>query len=287
MFNLLMKLGGWEEDGEDLIERNRLFLYTDEGIREKFDSGDRVDFDSLKRLPTIFIPEIRPDSDDDQLARIGAIHDVQTHGNALHIEYSYDTIIPPIPTHLIMTRFASEWGIDIGRYEHYTMHWAVKNVDLHRSLLRFFAEWHIRPSVFKIPSYLLTSEDLVSVMMPMRSEFDEVYSAIRESANDIKLRCKRADEIWRSQAIMQDVVELIAESAVVITDCSGKNPNVFYEMGIAHTLGRPVIPITQSSSDVPFDITHLRYIEYQNGDEGRQELRRVLRGRLRELTNCP
>ena len=285
MFNLLMKGGGWEDDGQDSIERNRLFESTDKSIRERFVSGDLVDFDSLRRLPSIFVPEIRPDFGDDQLARVGSILDVRINGNNLHIEYSYDRSLPPIPNYLLMTRFASEWGIEIREYEHYRTHWAVKNVDLHRSLLRFFAESHIRPTVFKIPSYLLTSENLVSVMMPMRSDFDEVYAAIKQSANDINLRCKRADEIWTSQAIMQDVAELIAESVVVVVDCTSKNPNVFYEMGIAHTLGRSVIPITQSPADVPFDITHLRYIRYLNNNEGRQQLRIELRHRLEELTS--
>lgn len=284
MFNLLMKGGGWEEDGQDLIERNRLFEFTDTSIKDTFVSGDRVDFDSLRHLPSIFVPEIRPDFGDDQLARVGSVVDVRTNGNNLRIEYSYDRSLPPIPNDMLMTRFASEWGIEIKAYEHYRTHWAIKNVDLYRSLLAFFAESHIRPSVFKIPSYFLTAENLVSVMMPMRSDFDEVYATIRQSANDINLRCRRADEIWNSQAIMQDVANLIAESVVVIVDCTGKNPNVFYEMGIAHTLGRSVIPITQSPADVPFDITHLRYIRYLNNNEGRQELRSELIHRLEELT---
>ena len=55
-----------------------------------------------------------------------------------------------------------------------------------------------------------------------------------------------------------DLVEF--KSRIVICDFSERNPNVFYEVGIAHTLGKHVIPITQTPNDVPFDLQHPRYI---------------------------
>jgi hypothetical protein len=72
----------------------------------------------------------------------------------------------------------------------------------------------------------------------------------------------RADDFWEHQAVIQDIVNLIARSRIVICDCSGRNPNVFYEAGIAHTLGKEVILITQNENDIPFDLRHLRYIRY-------------------------
>jgi len=54
----------------------------------------------------------------------------------------------------------------------------------------------------------------------------------------------------------------------VIADCTGRNPNVFYEIGLAHASGKPVILITQNSDDVPFDIRHLRYIQYDYTPRG-------------------
>ena len=82
---------------------------------------------------------------------------------------------------------------------------------------------------------------------------------------------------------MQDVVSLIDRSRVVICDCTGRNPNVFYEIGIAHTLGREVILITQSQEDIPFDLRHLRYVPYLNNREGRKELQRRVEARLANL----
>ena len=137
--------------------------------------------------------------------------------------------------------------------------------------------------MFKITSEDLVQEDLVSVMMPMHREFDNVYSAIRTAVEALGVKCRRADDVWESEAVMQDVVNLICRSQAVIADCSGRNPNVFYEMGVAHTIGREVVPITQSKSDVPFDIQHLRYIEYLNNREGRSDLIEQLSDRIEAL----
>ncbi len=82
---------------------------------------------------------------------------------------------------------------------------------------------------------------------------------------------------------MQDVVNLIDRSHVVIADCTGRNPNVSYEIGIAHTLGREVILITQIEADVPFELRHLRYVAYLNNGEGRAVLAQALQQRLEAL----
>jgi nucleoside 2-deoxyribosyltransferase len=61
---------------------------------------------------------------------------------------------------------------------------------------------------------------------------------------------------------MQSVWESVNRARLIIADMTERNPNVFYELGIAHTLGKPVIMITQSMDYVPFDLKHLRCIVY-------------------------
>jgi hypothetical protein len=92
-----------------------------------------------------------------------------------------------------------------------------------------------------------------------------------------------ADDIWEDSVLVNDVVALIARSKVVICDLTGRNANVFYEAGIAHTLGREVVLITQSADDVPFDLRHHRYITYLGNFEGLVVLKEALIGRLRTL----
>jgi hypothetical protein len=77
---------------------------------------------------------------------------------------------------------------------------------------------------------------------------------------------------------------LIFIASLFATPCrTGRNPNVFYEIGIAHTLGREVILITQNAEDIPFDLRHLRYVRYLNNAEGRQALFDALEKRLTSL----
>ncbi|MBX3489060.1 MAG: hypothetical protein KIS98_06480 [Parvibaculum sp.] len=120
-------------------------------------------------------------------------------------------------------------------------------------------------------------------MMPFDAGFNSVYDSIRQAADAAGLRCRRADDIWENAAIIQDVVALIDRSRVVVCDCSGRNPNVFYEAGIAHTLGREVILITQSEQDIPFDLRYLRHVRYLNNDQGRAALTEALQARMQTI----
>jgi hypothetical protein len=120
-------------------------------------------------------------------------------------------------------------------------------------------------------------------MMPFHPNFYAVYATLKHISEDAGLRCRRADDIWENPAVIQDVVSLIDRSSIVICDCTGRNLNVFYEIGIAHTLGREVILITQADADIPFDLRHLRYVRYLNNGEGLDALSKQLQPRLADL----
>jgi AbiJ-like protein len=138
------------------------------------------------------------------------------------------------------------------------------------------------PNVFTVPDQPVES-DLVSVMMPFSAEFEPVHKAIQAACEIVGFRCLRASDIWESSVVVQDIFSLVFRSEVVIVDFSNRNPNVMYETGIAHTLGRNVIPISQSIDDVPFDLRHHRVLRYLNNREGRDELTSQLASRLRRF----
>lgn len=138
------------------------------------------------------------------------------------------------------------------------------------------------PSVFEVPDAEI-EDDLVSVMMPFDEKFTKVYNSIKETVDDLGLYCRRADDIWENSAVIQDVFTLIFRSFIVVCDFTDFNPNVFYETGIAHTLGKHVIPITQSSDKVPFDLGHHRFLHYLNNTEGRAKLKTNIKRRLNTL----
>ena len=138
------------------------------------------------------------------------------------------------------------------------------------------------PTVFDIPKNTVVDE-LVSVMMPFNMEFDNVIETIKEACSNENLICHRADDLWKNSTVIQDIFELIYCSSIVIVDFTAKNPNVFYEAGIAHTLGKNVIPITQSMDDIPFNLGHHRVLRYLNNDEGMHDLKNKLEDRLNTL----
>ena len=124
------------------------------------------------------------------------------------------------------------------------------------------------PHVFHVPEGTEIERDLVAVMMPFSKAFEIVQAGIKKACNSTNFRCLRVDDIWENSAIIQDIFSLIFRSYVVIVDFTGKNSNVMYETGIAHTLGKHVVPICQSLGDVPFDMQHHRALQYLPNIEG-------------------
>jgi hypothetical protein len=276
LFNLLMQASPWGA-GRDTVILGRLFEYTDGEIAATFKDGDKILVNKLIQLPCLFMQE----GTGDQLARVGTITRARVSGKEVSIEYTYELDIPSL---LNSTIYANKTEFDMSQdFEFSRSHWAVKDVDLYRVLLRNFQPRRQRPSVFTIPEHERIESVLVSAMMPFDAGFTAVYDSIKATAEKVGLRCRRADDIWENPAIIQDIVSLIDRSRVVICDCTGRNPNVFYEIGIAHTLGREVISITQNPEDIPFDLRHLRYVHYLNNTEGRQALCTALEARLNTL----
>lgn len=137
------------------------------------------------------------------------------------------------------------------------------------------------PSVFSIPDSDV-EDDLVAVMMPFAG-FDGVYQSIKKACSDTGLRCLRADDIWDNSSIIQDIFSLIYRAKIIIVDFSGKNPNVMYETGIAHTLGKIVVPLAQVVQDIPSDMVHHRALIYLKNGEGLQALETELAKKLRTI----
>jgi hypothetical protein len=109
----------------------------------------------------------------------------------------------------------------------------------------------------------------IFVLMPFNETMEPIYkNHIKKIATQLGLSVNRADNFFTNQSIVDDIWEAINAASVMIADCTGRNPNVFYEIGMAHVLGKPVILITQKKEDIPFDIGHLRYIHYEFTPKG-------------------
>ncbi|MEM6495881.1 MAG: hypothetical protein AAF709_04040 [Pseudomonadota bacterium] len=275
MYNLIVKARGWAE-GRDTFSADRTFEFTDDALEARFKPNERLDTNALTQLPTLFMSE----GFHNQFARVGTLTRIRSEGRELSLQFTYDEAIPPILNRHLQ---AFRADLDIREWEFTRTHWAIKDEDLFRVLLRNIQPRRLRPNVFQITDHENIEPALVSAMMPFDGQFDAVYETLQGISEDCGLRCRRADDIWENPTVIQDVVSLIDRSRVVIADCTNRNPNVFYEIGIAHTLGRDVILITQSEADVPFDLRHLRFVQYLNNGEGLADLAQQLRQPLENL----
>jgi hypothetical protein len=246
-----------------------MFEYTEKPIAHRFEGR----FNALRDFPTLFMSE----GVGDEVARIGTVTGILVSGGDVSISYAYDAEMPHLLNSQIY-KLSAQLGIH--DWEFSRTHWAVKDVDMFRVLFRGFQPVRNLPVVFRISDPPSIDRKLVSAMMPFHTDFSPVYEIIRSSCESLKLTCNRADDIWQNATVIQDVVALIDRSWIVVCDCTGRNPNVFYEAGIAHTLGREVVFITQSERDIPFDLRHLRYVPYLNNSEGRLALAEQLKSRF-------
>ena len=101
------------------------------------------------------------------------------------------------------------------------------------------------------------------VIMPYGDTFDELYEKfIVTVLSGAGFAVTRADEAISSTRIMANIIHGIEESCIVVADLTGGNANVFYELGLAHALHKPVIHLTQDVKGLPFDISGYQVIPY-------------------------
>lgn len=106
------------------------------------------------------------------------------------------------------------------------------------------------------------TKDQIFLLTPFHNEFDKMYNVVKELCTDIGFKVIRGDEEFIKGNILKYIVKNILESRVVIANLSGRNPNVYYELGIAHSMGKPVILLTEELNEVPFDLRNNRLIIY-------------------------
>jgi hypothetical protein len=125
---------------------------------------------------------------------------------------------------------------------------------------------------------------LCFVLMPFEESFQPIYDDhIKPAIEKAGLRCERADEIHGINLITWDIWERINRSRFLVAELTGRNSNVFYELGLAHALSKDVILLTQSMDFVPFDLKSMRCILYDFTPRGVQNLEKGLSATIQAL----
>jgi len=131
------------------------------------------------------------------------------------------------------------------------------------------------------------AEPQAFIVMQFSSPYNEVYSsAIKGVCTEMRISPVRADEIYGPGIIIQDVIDRIARSQLVIADITPPNQNVYFEVGYALALGKPIILLarTPAAGDrLPFDLSGFRVLFYEDSIGGKPMLEAGLRRHLQEI----
>jgi len=164
-----------------------------------------------------------------------------------------------------------------------------RDQELVEQTLKYNEALKLKPGelVFGKPSETSQFKGDIFMIMPFAEAFGGIYTdVIRPLVKELGLSITRGDEFNSvNGSIIEEVWSALNNCQFVIAEITGGNDNVFYELGIAHTLNKPAILITQATKpeNVPFDIRHLRYIQYENTVAGGAKLRDDLKINITRL----
>lgn len=130
-----------------------------------------------------------------------------------------------------------------------------------------------------------TRQPVAFIVMQFTDEFNSLYrEVIKPVCENFDYRVVRADEFHTSTMIVDDIIRSLRDSSVVIADITPDNPNVYYEVGYAHALGTPTILLSdRTRSRLPFDVSGLRTIFYNNTIAGKRDVEEALTRHLTTL----
>jgi len=115
---------------------------------------------------------------------------------------------------------------------------------------------------------------------PYKSLYEEV---IMKVCDEVGLYVYKADEVYTPGFILNDIINGIIESEIIIADISPVDANVFYELGFAHAFKKPTILLAQRGTQLPFDLSGFRVIFYDDSIKGKGEVEKNLRKHLRNI----
>ncbi len=175
MFNLIVRWFDWDHQ-QASMPLDRMFEYTEVVVANAFREQNQPVLDRLARLPCLFMAE----GIGEEVCRVGSIVRPRIVDRDIRFEYALDRDVPPLTNELI---YANRTALDMPQdFEFSRNHWAVKDVDLYRFLLRTVRPRRQRPTVFRIEEHERIEPELVSVMMPFDAAYTLVYDSIRLAA---------------------------------------------------------------------------------------------------------
>lgn len=145
------------------------------------------------------------------------------------------------------------------------------------------------------PAFLTIEYDidpsLVFVLMPFNEKWsDDSLLIVKQAAKGLPLNIQRADDIFAPGDIVNDIWKMINHAGLIIADITVHNANVFYELGLAHTIGKKVVLIRQFEGEkAPFDLAFWRHFEYglmpKDAENFKKTLKKIFENYLKDYSD--
>lgn len=122
-------------------------------------------------------------------------------------------------------------------------------------------------------------KDLAFVLTPSSREFVGDYLIVRDACTSVRMRALRGDETdlnYTHGSILTHIINHMVKARVIIANISNRNPNVCYELGIAHMMGKPTILLCRNGMEAPFDLQQKYIIFYDNEKDLSEKLNDAL-----------
>jgi hypothetical protein len=110
----------------------------------------------------------------------------------------------------------------------------------------------------------------------------DAYESFETICKEFNYECKRVDNASMTDRIVPEIFINIKKAAFVIADLSEPKPNVYYELGLAQGMGKPVVVTAYKGSPLPFDVADIPTIFW----EGQKQLKDRLREKLTVIASA-
>lgn len=120
-------------------------------------------------------------------------------------------------------------------------------------------------------------KDLVFVLTPFNKDMEDTYMVIRQTCQRMNLKCSRGDEKYLpGKDLMPQIVKMMLRANIIVANIDGRNPNVYYELGIAHALNKKTILVSKAIDNVSFDLQSKNILLYENDFDFQEKLKDAL-----------
>ena len=125
---------------------------------------------------------------------------------------------------------------------------------------------------------------IVFVVMPFADDLTKIYNNVVKPTLEAEgCTVKRADEFVSHQNLLKDIIPRIFEADLIVAELTNKNPNVYYELGIAHSLNKPTILLVQNIEELLFDLASYRAVPYSENYVDIEKLKSTLQTTVHAL----